>query len=174
MRKNLDKRFKNIQQYNQNKIMKLFEEIYNEYYKLICYILSKYISNENDIEELANDTFLKFFNNMRNIKSSIKYYLVISAKNMALNFLKKQRKESNILLNDAVLNQMPSEPLNQDYSRIILSLREYLTDEEIEIIEEHLIYEKKFKHIADERKMKLNSVKTLYYRALQKVGENHE
>lgn len=174
MRKNLDYRIKNIRQYNPNEIMKLFEEIYNEYYKLVCYILSKYISNERDIEELANDIFLNFFNNMKKIKSSIKYYLVVSAKNQAMNFLNKQSRESNYLLNEELIDLISLKPLNQNYSRILLFLKKYLTTEEIEIIEEHLIYEKKFSVIAEERKMNVSSVKTLYYRAIQKVGEINE
>ncbi len=174
MRKNLDYKIKNIKQYDSNEIMKLFEEVYNEYYKLVCYILSKYISNEKDIEELANDTFLNFFNNMKKIESSIKYYLVVSARNSAMNFLNKQSRENNYLLNSEFIDQMSSKPLNQNYSRILSFLKEYLSNEEIVIIEEHLIYEKKFKVIAEERKMNVNSVKTLYYRAIQKVGEINE
>lgn len=174
MRKNLDYKIKNINQYNSKEKMKLFEEIYNEYYKLVCYILSKYITNEKDIEELANDIFLNFFNNMKKIKSSIKYYLVVSARNLAINFLNKQSRENNYFLNDEFIDQMSSRPLNQNYNRILLYLKEYLTNEEIEIIEDHLIYEKKFKLIAEERKMKIGSVKTLYYRAIQKVGEINE
>lgn len=152
MRKNLDYKIKNINQYNSKEKMKLFEEIYNEYYKLVCYILSKYITNEKDIEELANDIFLNFFNNMKKIKSSIKYYLVVSARNLAINFLNKQSRENNYFLNDEFIDQMSSRPLNQNYNRILLYLKEYLTNEEIEIIEDHLIYEKKFKLIAEERK----------------------
>lgn len=174
MRKNLDYRIKKLKQCNQNEIMKLFEEIYNKYYKLVCYILSRYISNERDIEELANDTFLNFFNNMQKIKSSIKYYLAVSAKNQAMNFLKKQNKENNLLLNDELLDQISPKQLNQNYSRIISFLKEYLTNEEIEIIEEHLIYEKKFRVIAEERNMNVSSIKTIYYRAIQKAGEKGE
>ena len=69
---------------------KVFEEIYNEYHNLIIYIVSKYINNELDIEEILNDVFFYFFKNIfKTEMTNIKYYLVQSAKNLTINHLKK-------------------------------------------------------------------------------------
>lgn len=57
-------------------INQVFEEIYYEYGHLIGFVISQYVKNKSDVEELINDVFLNFFNNLDKIKiKNIKAYL---------------------------------------------------------------------------------------------------
>ena len=39
----------------------VFEEIYNKYFNLSAFIISKYVKNKLDVVELVNDVFFKFY-----------------------------------------------------------------------------------------------------------------
>ena len=147
----------------------LLEEIYNEYYKLVCFIISKYIRNRSDIEELANDVFIKFFQNIYFIRSSIKYYLTTTAKNTSINFLKQKNK--NVVFDDELVFSIKDDKhsSNENYYEIIDYLKTFLTEKEIAIILNHVIYEMTFKNISELFKISENTVKTTYYRSLEKI-----
>ncbi len=45
-------------------IYSVFSEIYYFYYRLVYFTIMKYISIPNDIEDLTQDVFVDFFNNL--------------------------------------------------------------------------------------------------------------
>lgn len=51
----------------------------------------KYIKQYEDSEELTDDVFIQLFNHLENLNldKDIKYYLMASAKNASINFMKK-------------------------------------------------------------------------------------
>lgn len=74
-----------------NKIHIVFDEIYRLYGRLVYFKIMQYIDNKLDVEDLTQDVFVSFYNNIKYIEVlNIKYYLVVSAKNKALNYLKKK------------------------------------------------------------------------------------
>ena len=77
------------------KIKKIFEEIYNHYYKLVYFCIRQKVKNTSDIEELTNDTFVSFYNSLfRDSKiESIKDYLCKIANNKAIDYLRKRNIE---------------------------------------------------------------------------------
>ncbi|MDE5856380.1 MAG: hypothetical protein K2H06_04960, partial [Anaeroplasmataceae bacterium] len=66
-----------IQTGNEEQIHKAFNEIYVTYGKLVFFVISKYVHQLEDIEDLTNDVFLSFFNQIQQIdlKNNIKSYL---------------------------------------------------------------------------------------------------
>ena len=81
----IDKKIMNaINSKDINRINEAFNEFYNHYFKLIYYIISQYIDNTYDIEDLTQDVFVKFFNNITNIN------LTNGKIKFPKNFLKKQ------------------------------------------------------------------------------------
>ena len=154
-----------------NKIEKVFNEIYKKYIKLVYFIVAQYVDNQLDIEELCNDVFLNFFNHLDKIKiRSIKYYLATSAKNTALNFIKKNKDKYVPLEKEVMIS---------DKNKIICTfLNEYLDDEERIIIFEHLYLNKSLRLIAKENNLNPNTLKSRYRRILlklkEKVGDDFE
>ncbi len=158
-----------------DKIEAIFEEIYNEYGKLVAYIISKYVGRREDIEELTNDVFVNFSRVLHRIElDNIKYYLVVQAKNSAVNFLKKNSTQKNI----EYVETVEFSSLDEDkttFNEIIDEMRLCLSEEEINIILLHAVYEKTFTEIADMYKRSVNTVKSTYRRAIAKVRkEMHE
>lgn len=162
---------------NRNTIEETFKLIYDSYFKLVYFCIAGYVTNKEDIEELSNDVFLKFFNHLDNIRidGSIKYYLTTSAKNTAINFVKKQK----LLLTSENLHLIPSEEPKSYDSDLIDKIKESLTKEESELVIEHVVIGKSLREIARETKESSNTVKSRYRRSIMKLrkvlgGAKHE
>lgn len=143
-----------------------FKDQYNQYFKLVCFIISKYINNKEDIEDLANDTFIKVFNNVKEIQSSFKYYLIQSANNTAKDFLKKKQFDT---LNDEI--DVPIEDTSipsLNYNDLIKKMEKHLKQIEIDIILMHVIEGYTFKEIANQYNFKEKKVTSIYYSATKK------
>ncbi|MDE6408528.1 MAG: hypothetical protein K2K50_08015, partial [Anaeroplasmataceae bacterium] len=87
-----------------SQIHSAFEKIYLTYGKLIYLKIMQYINNISDAEELTQDVFVQFYNHLPKTPiDNIKYYLLTSAKNIAIDFLK--RKKVEIIYDEAILNE---------------------------------------------------------------------
>ncbi len=156
-----------IQSGNEEQIHKVFNEIYVTYGKLVFFVISKYVYQLQDIEDLTNDVFLSFFNQIQKIDltNNIKSYLTTSAKNKALNFINKQNNSTEI---SESIFLLPDKNSNTSYYLLLKEMEECLTKEEIEIILKHSVEGMKFKSIAAELKRPTNSIITTYHRAIKK------
>lgn len=168
----IEKRLKNaVNSRDEKKINNAFNEFYDHYFKLIYYIISQYIDNDYDVEDLTQDVFIKFFNNLLkiNMDGNIKYYLTTMAKNMALNYLKSQNKKiiykDNMILSIIDDNSYHNKLI---YETIIDDLKEYLDDLEMQIVLLHVIEGAKFKDISHKMNKPTNTVITIYHRAIKK------
>lgn len=149
-------------------IHQIFEEIYNTYGKLVYFTIMKYVKNSMDVEDLTQDVFISFYNNIsKNDIKNIKYYLVVSAKNKALNFLKQQQK--NLILDETVIQSLEDTTnMNTDYFKLLSKMKKYLNDYEIDIIIKHVIYDYTFKDLSKLYNKSINTIISNYHRAVKK------
>lgn len=172
MKESIDKRISISNLLTDEELLILFEDIYNTYYKISFYIIYKYVPNYDDVCDLVNDCFLKIYKNIKKIKKNIKYYIAVISKNNALQFIKKQ---NNVVLDNEYVYKTQE---NNNHINAITSIqtfiKEFLSELEIEIIELHLLYKEKFKDISKQKGMKIETVKTIYYRAIKKVKEKSD
>lgn len=151
---------------NEELMHDVFEEIYNSYSKLVYFIINQKIQNKMDSEELTQDVFIAFFNNITKTSiKNIKYYLIQSAKNKVLNYL-KQRKD-NILFDENIVYEKVDNH-NHDKDDVINRMHEILNDFEVEIIVNHIIYDYTFKELSVIYNKNINSIISIYNRALRK------
>ena len=161
------KLIKALKSNNENIIHDVFNEIYDEYKRLVYKQISFYVKNNYDCEELTQDTFISFFNNLNKIKIiNIKYYLLVSAKNKALDHLKKKKMdieyEDNIVYDELDNNDYLK------YNELLSELKKYLNELETKIIIYHLVYNFSFKEISNKLNIKINTVISIYNRAIEK------
>jgi len=161
------KLIKALKSNNENIIHDVFNQIYDDYKKLIYKQISFYVKNNFDCEELTQDTFISFFNNLNKIEiKNIKYYLLVSAKNKALDYMKK--KKNNIEYQDNIIyEQLDTNDIN-NYKEILFDLKKFLNELEIEIIIYHLIYNYSFKDLSNKLNKPINSIISTYNRAIKK------
>ena len=153
---------------NEESIRYSFNSVYNKYFKLVCFCISQYVSSKEDVEEIANDTFISLFNNLDKLEESknLKYYLLTIAKNNAISFLRKYSKYTT--LPDEIINLIPYE---EDFhsNDLIEQLKHVLKKEELMLLIEHLIYGYSFKEISIKEKLSINTITSKYRRVLIKA-----
>lgn len=163
----LEKKLKHaLKSNNISSIHEVFEEIYEKYNKLVFFIIIRYVNNIDDVRDLVQDTFVSFYNNLNNNIENIKFYLTTSAKNKAINFIKKH---NNIIFDDEFIYKVEDiKNININYHNIIEIMRKTLTDLEIEIILQHTLHGYTFREIAKQLNMNLNTTISMYRRAIKK------
>ena len=88
------------------KLESIFNEIYKEYSGLVGYIVSKYVSRKEDVEDLIDDCFIKFSSVfIEKDITNIKGYLVKIAKNETINFIKKKDSDVDIVYDDEYIKK---------------------------------------------------------------------
>ena len=159
---------KALESNNTDKIHTVFDEIYSYYGRLIYFIVIKEVENNQDAEEITQDVFVNFFNNLTKTSiNNIKYYLVRTAKNLTVNFIKSHNKE--IVINDKITYQDNQNKYNDEYERIINKMKKYLSEYEIDIVVKHIVYGYKFKDLASEYNKSINTIFATYNRAIKKI-----
>lgn len=162
-----------IKSNNRYTIDNVFELIYYEYYKLVAYVIAKYVSKKEDIEELVNDVFLQFSKVLFSIKlDNIKYYLVTIAKNTSINFLKRKDNKLNVEYNEEYVTSVKENITdNTKYYEIIHDMEKYLTTFEINIIILHSVYDYSFKELGIKYQKPASSINSTYHRAIDKYNK---
>ena len=144
-----------------------FEEIYNKYKGLVCFVIAKYIKNYDDIVDIAQDVFLSFFNNADKVNSSIKYYLTRSARNISINYIKKNDKEINV--EDKYLENLSYVKMEYNDNSLFNDIKNILNEEEYNLIFNHIVMGYSLVELAKEMNLSKNTIKSKYRRALLKL-----
>ncbi len=161
---------KDLKSNDEVKIHHAFQCVYNKYYRLVFFCVSQYITTYEDQEEVTDDTFINFYNNLHRLDSNrnLKYYLLTIAKNNAISFLRKKNKYVD--MPESLLNNIPYEE-EFESNDVINHLKKVLSKEELIIIIQHLIYDYSFKEIALIQQTSINTIMSKYRRALKKANQ---
>ncbi len=148
---------------------KRFRELYDEYVRLVYFIVSKYVDDREERESITNDVFLKFYKTHEKVKS-VREYLATSAKNAAIDSLKRA-KNVDVSLTDAADEVFVDPSLYSDYRDVLEFLQGFLTEFETEIILSHAVFNETFRSIAERLLKPVGTVYSEYKKALEKCKE---
>lgn len=154
----------------------IFEQIYSEYYKLVFFLIGKYIDDNEIVKDLVDETFINFYNNVSSLKTSIKYYLLRSAHNLAINYLQKNRKNvqfadediSNLVIDSSQYKSHIS------YTELVSDLLKVLSDKEVNIILLHVVEGYSFKELEQLVGIKSKTLNKVYERAIKKYRSSRK
>ncbi len=156
---------------------KAFDEVYHAYKKLVYYILKLYIKNNNICIELMQDIFTKVYLEIDKLKENKAFHswIISITKNVALEYLRKERLETNFIntyfeKENLVIN--PKNDLSEYYTKDI-------NDLEKAILTLHFIYNMTFKEISNQLNITKDVAAKTYYQSLEKIkkcvkGEEYE
>lgn len=161
---------------NKEKMEIAFEKFYTEKYKEVSIMIRGYVNNRCDVEELTNDVFLKFFNNMHNIDCDINAYLRTIVKNTIISYSRSKEYKSHdeYILSNEIVESTPDYESDDQYRAFFLDLKQELNPTIFFIIEERLLYKATFLAISKKTKLSVNTVKSIYSREIKKIQERIE
>ncbi len=152
-----------------------FKLLFDTYYIPLVLFANKMIQNEHSSEDIVQETLISFWQKKRftNVKNNLDYYLFRSVKNKALDYLKSKDKRQEVLMST-----------NEDYSKTDLfnsdDVDEYVKMyKTIDLLPKErrkvfkLVYFEgyKYKEVAEELEISVNTVQTQLRRALQFLRE---
>lgn len=176
LKPDMEKRLlKAIESRNTDRIEKAFEQVYNEYCRLVGYVISKYVAKRNDVEELVNDVFLKFSKEMFRVQFvNVKYYLVTCAKNAAVNFVKRNSGKEIIYLESVRSQDVATISDTAPFWELVNAMRAVLSEHEIEVVVQHAVYGYSFVELGKKYNCSVTTVNSTYHRALKKYKKEFE
>lgn len=147
-----------------------FNQVYSAYRKLLFFIIVSIVKNETIAEDLLQDTFLKVYEAVGNLKdpNSFHSYITMTAKNLALNELKKMRLVESF------------EPIEEIYGyeeqsfTLLDEIADYLSDIENTIVVYKIVHERGFQEISTLMDIPLSTVYQIYQKALKKIKEHYQ
>jgi RNA polymerase sigma-70 factor (ECF subfamily) len=164
----------------------VFAELVEKYQESIyttCYCM---VWNQEDAEDAAREAFVTSFEKIRDLKDGRKYYLWMKtiAENTCKKWIKKRKREGSELPENGSADVTPipgsklpppDRPVVQ--KEIINAVRnavDGLKEEDREIVELKHFCELKFDEVAARLGIPVNTAKTRFYRALEKLAEKLE
>lgn len=150
--------------------------LFKNYYRpLVMYALG-FLENRAEAEDAVQEVFIRFWENdhFSNIASYLHSYLYRSVKNACLNLMEKKVSVSSESLDTIreFSEEMPDDEAWTDYlDKIYLAINN-LPPKTREIFLAIHVENKKYKDVATEFGVSVNTVKTALNRALKKLREN--
>ena len=169
-------RVKEIIKELKNNDYRSFDEFYSMTSKLVYYVICNIIKNKQTIEDLMQDTYLKFIQNINSVNpnQNPNAYLAQIAKNLALNEFNKRKR---VVVDDTYFANLKDHQ-SESGSGIDLGIINYLEGIEKEVVTLKLIGDLKFREIAAMLEKPLGTVQWIYTNAInklrEKVGEENE
>jgi len=147
-----------------------FNEIYKEYSLLVYYVAFSYTHEEASSQDITNQTFANFYESRYKLTKGkkIKYYLVKTSRNLALNFL---RHESFVPYEEAIGVQKEE---TKSFGEYLERFSSFLSGEELDLLVYRFLYGFKFREIAKGKGVSVNAVSSKYKRALDKIRAHYE
>lgn len=153
-----------------------FDEFYELTSKLVYYVIADIIKNSQTIEDLMQDTYLKFLKNINNIdpNHNPNAYLAQIAKNLAINEFNKRKR---VIVDDTHFTNL-QDPYKKEETGIDLGIINYLDGIEKEVVTLKIIGNLKLREIAEMLDKPLGTIQWIYNTAIKKlrkkVGEENE
>ena len=147
------------------------ELLFRRFYRPLTAYAAKFVMRQEEAEDIVQDVFIQFWENRRfdSIKNYLRSYLYQSVRNRCLNVLESKEE---ILLKpiDTVLEWPASELFDEsDYDRYMSSIYkeiDNLPDRTREIFKAVVLEGKRYKEVAEEFNVSINTVKTVLTRSL--------
>lgn len=148
-----------------------FNIIYKEYSYLVFYVSLKIVKDNDIAKDITNETFYKMYANKENIDSTknLKYYLTTISKNLSLNYISSIKQEEELDENIAY-----TEDNHDHFNDYLEKFKEFLNEEELDLLVYHLLYGFTFKDIAMLKEVSVDVISSKYRRTIIKIRKYYK
>ena len=145
-----------------------FNEFYEEYHKLIFYVILKITKNAEVAKDLTQETFLCVYNKIDQYNGgNFKYWVLQIAKNYGRNYVTRVANKDQVILDDLYIQNLPDDKIV--YRDIDSFICNNLEKEESEIVIMRVILDYTFKEISEELSIPLTTVYRIYKQSIKKL-----
>lgn len=144
-----------------------FEEFYTLTKGAVWYVIGKYVKERFFAEDILQDAYVSFLNNLASVKGDPLPYLCSIAKNKALDSIKKEAKIDKSLVPED-LNSAAFDDYKIEYP-LLETCRKNLSEEEFFILENTVIYGYTRVEVAKMLKKPVSTVNRQYNALLKRV-----
>ena len=154
------------------KSLEAFDIVYHEYKNLVFYKAYMVLNNKEDAEDITQQTFIKFMENIEGVNddSSIKALLSRMAENEAIDLYRQKTKR--VSATDEMIDGISTEDRNE--AELAITLNKVLEVDEANIVMLKVVYDYTFQDIADETKETLGTIQGKYYQAMKKLKKYYK
>ena len=150
---------------------KTFEDLFELHFTKLMGFVFNYVRDEEVAKDIVHDAFLTLWSNRKRLNPTypVKSYLLTLAQNCALNYLRHLRVVTGNEQAVTELLEAANEDLN-DYEKRLVRLEEKLAqlpEKQREVLVKCVVEGKKYKEVAEELDITVNTVKTHITRALK-------
>lgn len=151
-------------------------DVFDEFYELtkyqIYYSLLALTKNNEISEDILAETYLRFLENLGkiNAKKNPLGYLLITARNLALDYFKKENRVTYLedYVNEADIGASVTEKFD-DSERLLARMQKILNETEYQIVVLYILSELTHQEIADYLKKPLGTITWTYNNAIKKL-----
>lgn len=150
------------------------KELFDLYYKPLCIFALKYIDSIEQAEDIVQEIFVKFWNNKvyKNINSELRSYLFTAVKNNAINTSQRNTRLCFQEIEASIIDKIDDDLDDDEMLRLKQKLYkeiEELPPKAKDIFRSIVFENLKYKEVAALYNISVNTVKTQYSRALQRL-----
>lgn len=147
------------------------EKLMNQYYAQLCVVAVQYVDSLEIAEDIVQDVFLHFWEEKRIFSADInpKAYLFRTVRNAAIDYIRKNNYRIFTDLEEANLiseEEISADELSSQYEHLH-RLIDQLPPQEKAVLMAIVVDNKRYKDVAEEMHISVNTVKTHFARALK-------
>lgn len=153
----------------QNGETKEFDRIFDTTKKVVFYNIYSYVKNYETSEDLMQDVYLKFLENINtiDISKSIGGYFITLSRNIALNFIKKSSREDDF--NEYEYKASSIDQYQSDEVILMEQVKNILNKKELNVFILHYYSELTFEEISKMTFKPLGTIIWLYNSGIKKL-----
>lgn len=153
----------------QNGETKEFDRIFDTTKKVVFYNIYSYVKNYETSEDLMQDVYLKFLENINtiDISKSIGGYFITLSRNIALNFIKKSSREDDF--NEYEYKASSIDEYQSDEVILMEQVKNILNKKELNVFILHYYSELTFEEISKMTFKPLGTIIWLYNSGIKKL-----
>lgn len=151
---------------------KTFAKLFESYKNLVFYQAYSVLNNRSDAEDVTQDVFIEFFNNIDDLKetTNIKLYLSTLSKRRAIDLYRKNAS-SNVSSVDNIETFGGDDDKYKSTSHLMKGI---ISEEEERIVNLRIVYDFSFKEIAEDLNQTINQIQGTYYYAIKKLKQHYK
>ena len=150
---------------------KALKEVVDKFYNQLCVYSVQYTDSLEVSEDIVQDFFIRLWEKKLylTVNSNLKSFLFNSVRNASVDYLRKHQPyrfveiEEDAYITDFELNETEIE----EQVRRLKHYLKQLTPQEYKVLMEIVVHNKKYKEVADELGLSVNTIKTHLSRALK-------